>query len=407
MTYSRLRTPLWVLIGLSLMVGVLAGYDRLVTGHENTAYGSYLPWGLWVSMYIYFISLSAGAFLMSALVYVFRVKALERIGRLALLTALVTLVASILHIWFDLGHMERFWRVYAHPNWMSVMNFMVWTYSLYFVILATEFFLAMKPSLWPMLKRAYSPEAAARDQRYLRILSSLGVPVAIAFHGGVGALFGVLGARPYWHVGMYPIMFLIAALGSGAAFLAFVVAFFVSDRRSGEPIVILLGRITLGLLLFEALFLFADYSQSVYGGLPPNVQAVMLVIAGPYWWAFWGVQIGLGTLIPIAILAHPRLSRQADWVAGAGLLVVMGFTVARINMILPALAVPELEALATAFSDPRLGLTYFPSLTEWGLTIGITGLAALLFLVGYEWLPVVQPASGESDGAEVALRLGG
>jgi len=390
-----LRMVLYVLIAVALIAGVWGLWVRLTQGHQGTAYGSYMPWGLWVSFYVYFISLSAGAFLMSALVYVFGVRQFERIGRLALFTALVCLMASILHIWFDLGHMERFWRVFRFPNWTSVMNFMVWTYTVYFLLLLTELFLAMRADVWPFLKRPYGPEQEQRDRRWLRVLGSIGVPLAIAFHGGVGALFGVLGARPYWHVGMYPIMFLIAAVAGGAALLTFLVAFFVPDHEN-KPMVAILGKLTLAVLLFETLFLFADFFTSLYGALPMNVAAVMSVLTGPYAWAFWGIQVFLGTLVPIVILGHPRLSRNVPVVGFAGLLVAFGFSVARLNLILPALAVPELEQLETAFTGSRLTFSYFPSLSEWALTAGITAFATAVFLIGYRWLPIVTSSVEEA-----------
>lgn len=37
-----LRLILWVLIAWSLIVGAWGVYERLVNGHENTAYGSYV-----------------------------------------------------------------------------------------------------------------------------------------------------------------------------------------------------------------------------------------------------------------------------------------------------------------------------------------------------------------------------
>ncbi len=396
MTYRNVRKILWALIGVTIIIGLISVYDRLAHGHANAAYGSYITWGLWVAQYVYFISLSAGAFLISALVYVFGMKRLEPIGPLSLFTALVSLIASILHIWFDLGHPERFWYVYASSNWGSLLNFMVWSYSVYFLVLLAEFYLAMKGPLWSMLKRVYTPENAARDRRLLKIIASFGVPLAVAFHGGVGAVFGVLVARPYWHVGLYPILFLIAALASGAAFLTFLVAFLTSNHKDNRQLVSFLGRLSLALLVFETIYLFADFFQSLYQGVPANRQAVMAVIAGPYGWSFWAVQVFLGTLIPIILLAYPRTFRRTKLVGISGLLIVIGFFVARLNLILPALAIPELEGLQSAFFDPRLSFSYFPSLVEWGLTIGITGFAALLFLLGYERLPLVDTSSEEA-----------
>lgn len=389
MSNSKLRIILWVLIGVTLIIGLISVYDRMVNGHANTGYGGYITWGLWVSMYIYFISLSAGAFLISALVYVFGVRTLEPIGRLSLFTALVSLIASIVHIFFDLGHSERFWHVYASPNWSSLLNFMVWSYSVYFLVLLIEFFLAMKKPLWSMMNRTYTPQSDARDSRILKIVASFGVPLAVAFHGGVGAVFGVLVARPYWHVGLYPILFLIAALASGSAFVTFLVAFTTSKRKDNINLVYFLGRLSLALLVFETIYLFADFFISLYQAAPANQKAVAAILVGPYSWAFWAIQIFVGTLIPIFFLSHPRFSRHVKLVGIAGLLIVIGFFVARLNLIIPGMVIPELEGIQNAFVDPRLTFTYFPTLMEWGLTVGITGFGILLFVLGYKRLPLI------------------
>ncbi len=104
---------LWV---AALGLGLVGVFWRLTSGHEQAGYGSYIPWGLWVAGYVYFIGLSAGAFLISALVYVAGVKHLERIGKLALFTALITLFMALVTIWLDLGHMERSWEVFVYPQ---------------------------------------------------------------------------------------------------------------------------------------------------------------------------------------------------------------------------------------------------------------------------------------------------
>ncbi|BAW02498.1 polysulphide reductase NrfD [Thermus thermophilus] len=70
----------WILYLALAAVGLTGFFLRLATGHHLAAYGSYVPWGLWVAAYIYFIGLSAGAFLLSALVYVFGVRKLEPIA---------------------------------------------------------------------------------------------------------------------------------------------------------------------------------------------------------------------------------------------------------------------------------------------------------------------------------------
>src|SRR3990172_3609502 len=78
-----------VALGPAALAAGLAGIGiRIATGHELAAYGSYIPWGLWVALYAYFMGLSAGAFLFFATGELFRIERLRRVGRPALLTPL-------------------------------------------------------------------------------------------------------------------------------------------------------------------------------------------------------------------------------------------------------------------------------------------------------------------------------
>jgi molybdopterin-containing oxidoreductase family membrane subunit len=126
-----------------------------------------------------------------------------------------------------------------------------------------------------------------------------------------------------------------------------------------------------------------------------NVQAVQEVMFGRYWWAFWILQIGLGTVVPLIVLVQPKLAQQGLWAGWMGVLCLLGFAVARANIIFPALTVPELEALRTGMNHPRLGFSYFPSLLEWAMTIGAIGLATLTFLLGVDRLPLFGRVQGK------------
>lgn len=401
-----MKRLLYILWAVAFVLGSIGVYQRLMYGHQPTAYGSYITWGLWVAMYIYFIGLSAGAFLLSTLVYVFSVKRLERIGKLALFTALVALVAALLVIWFDLGHMDRFWKVYTSFAYTSLMAWMVWLYTAYSLLLVVELWFALRGDLAAWSRRSdlsgkiarlltlgktdTSPAALERDAKALKILGSLGVPLATAFHGGVGALFGVIGARPYWHSALYPIMFLFAALASGGALLTFIVAFFWPEKGSREhrDLTVTLGGLTLGLLALDLLTEWAEFSIHMYVAIPATAQAYELVLFGPYWWVFWLVHLGLGALLPAAILI--LRGRQVAWVGTAAFLIASMFISARLNIVIPALAVPELRGLQQAFIDPRLSFHYFPSLMEWMVGIFAIALGVALFYVGSRVLPIFE-----------------
>ena len=348
-------------------VGLVGVWQRLTQGHLLAAYGSYVPWGLWVAAYIYFVGLSAGAFLLSSLVYVFRVKQLEKIGRLSLVIAVITLFMAVLSIWFDIGHMERFWYVFARPNFHSMMAWMIWMYTAYFVLLLTELFLAFRPP------------TAARD-RQLKLLGSFGVPLAIAFHGGVGALFAVVGARVSWHSSLFPILFLSGALTSGGALLLAVVAGGLPQREERHrALVKLLARITLGLLLFDLLLEWAEISVPLWGGMAEHTAGLKLMLFGPFWWVFWITHVLLGSAIPVWLLVRwPGDPRRAGL---AGALAAFFFMSVRLNIVIPALAVPILPAIEGAIGHPRLVTFYVPSLHEWMVLAFIVALGTLLFSV--------------------------
>lgn len=406
------NVALALLWAAAFVLGLYGLSQRFAFGHEIANYGSYLPWGLWVALYIYFIGLSAGAFLLSSLIYVGGIQRLERVGKLALFVAFVTLVSALLTIWLDLGHLERFWEVYTRPNPFSMMAWMVWLYTAYFLLVTVELWFALRADLVAAKGRSgfagalarlfsfgstdASARARARDRSTLKVLGTLGVPLAIAFHGGVGALFGVIGARPYWNSALYPILFLVSALASGGALLTFVVAAFWPERRSAEfkDLVSLLGRITLGLLALDLLFEWAEVSINLYASIPAEADAYRAMLFGPYWWAFWLVHLALGALAPIIILVlRPR---SVGWVGLAALLIAATFLAVRLNIVVPGQVIPELSGLETAYREAGLSFQYFPSIAEWLVGLFVGAFAVLLFAVGFTSLPLATKSAEEA-----------
>lgn len=66
--WQRILFMLWA---AAFVVGIIGVAERILAGLRPTALTSYVVWGLWISADIYFIGLSAGAFLISSLVYAF------------------------------------------------------------------------------------------------------------------------------------------------------------------------------------------------------------------------------------------------------------------------------------------------------------------------------------------------
>lgn len=399
---QNLKKIFWITGAALFLIGFYGWYIRFVDGHIKANYGQIVTWGLWVAAYIYFIGLSAGSFLVSSMVYVFNFKKFERIGKLAVFTALVTLLMALLSIWADLGHMERAWHVMVFPNFKSPMAWMIYLYSIYMLLLLIEIYFllrydfitgandkTLKGKLYKLLSlgsKDISEESKLRDKKIVKILATAGVPIAILFHGGVGALFGVVAARPHWHSGLFPILFLLSALVSGGALLTLISSIFQEGWSKNKDIVVELGKMVLALLLLDVLFQVSEFLVAYRGGIPGHIAGWNLVISGPYAWVFWGWQGFIGTVVPILLLILPT-RKSPRWVALSGFLIAAGIFGLRLNIVIPGLAVEEIHGLTNAIYSHRVDPNYFPSISEWFLTFGIVGFGMLLFGLGEYFLP--------------------
>jgi molybdopterin-containing oxidoreductase family membrane subunit len=331
-------------------------------------------------MYLFFAGCAAGSFMVAALDLIFGVRVLKGTGRIALWSALVTLAAALLSIWFDLGHMERIWKVYFQGNPSSVMWQMIWGYTTFGVLILV--------SLWLEIKNPTT--------RWLKPVMWLGLLASLFVSGAVGALIGVQAARPFWHVGLFPVQFPVFSLASGVALMLLVMGWFGPREDPNRPHQLwVLGLLSIVLLVIKLYFIWADYSQSMYGGVPMNVEAVREVLFGSYWWAFWILQILVGGLLPLLVLSQRKLVTSKGWAGWMGLALLVGYAVARGLIIVPALTVPEINELVAAFADTHLQYTYFPSAMEWAVTVGVIGLATFSFLLGTDRLPLFGKISRE------------
>ncbi|GAB4319025.1 MAG: polysulfide reductase NrfD [Phototrophicales bacterium] len=371
LSQKNIKRFIYLLGIFAVVLGIYGFYSRLFFGERDVNYGSYVNWGLWVAMYLFFAGMAAGSYMIATLDYVFNLSAFKGTGKYALWAAMVTLPGALIFIGFDLGHMERVWKVYLQPNFSSLLAQLVWSYTLFLIVTVTSLYFAMRNNL-----------------ALLKPIMFVGLVLAIFVSGGVGALLGVNASRATLHTAMLPAQFPILNLTSGVALMLLIVNWFnvISDEEQRNRLTRILRYILVVLVIVKAYFLWVDYSQALYSGVPDAVDAVNLVLFGTYGWAFWILQVGLGMILPIIILLQPNFANKKILVGLMGVLVLLGLAVGRTAIIFPALAIPELEGLAEAFTGPHLGYDYVPSLMEWSVTLGIVGLSTLAFLIGTDFI---------------------
>ena len=393
---------------IGLVVGAWGMFQRLAYGHLPMAYGSYVPWGLWVAFDLYFLGLTAGAFIIAVLVYGFRLRLFAPLGPLAVFTVLVTLMCEFIIISLDLGHPLRTYRFLITPSFTSMLTWLVifiaamWAINLpWFYLLIREHLIKWAQEEGRPGQRIYQALAFGRtgyteadrqaDQRRVRTLAIISIPVGLIFFGLHGALFAILQNRPIWNSAMTPLLFTVAALLSGGALITFLAYIFYPQEELIDSLGKFVRAFLLMFLLLEVVQIFVGYR----GGVTAVVASLDLMISGSYWWSFWIIHLLIGILIPLYLLLWR--AHDAKAVALASFLILITFIAVRLDYLIPDMAVYKLEGLQNTFFSRRLRTDYVPNLNEWLVSIWVVSLGLITFLLGTRWLPVITAGKGEEE----------
>lgn len=365
-------------LALCLLAGAWSVWLRLSQGLAVTDLTSQMPWGAWIALYIFFVGLSAGAFLLSSLVYVFGMYQFERIGRAALLSAVISMFVALAFVGMDLGRFDRALSTLVHFHFTSPLSWEVRFYVLYITLLIAELTIALRlhRGLVSSVKKAH---------RWLRILGTIGIPLAIVgVHGGTGTIFAVVKARGMWFGGLFPIIFVVSAMVSGTVLL--IAVYYWQRRGCGKQpdakLISGLGTVLVGAILVDLLLTFYEFIVPLMSFNAHDGEIITIQATGPYAWSFWIFQLGLGMVIPAIILLSP-LKRRLGWVVAAAMMSVIGILGVRFNIVVPPLIPPIIEGYP--MND------YFPTIHEWLLGVFFVAGGALLYSLVSEWQPIHEP----------------
>lgn len=389
--HPAVRIAWYATLTLLLLAGGYAIVLRMVNGLATTNLTSITPWGAWVAFYIYFVGLSAGAFLLSTLIYVFGMTRFEKVGRMALLAALVSMIVALTFIALDLGRMDRALTPMTRFNWLSPLSWEVRFYMVYILLLTAELWFAVRADL---ARRSVTSKLArfltfgaksldeTNDHKWLATLGMIGLPIAIfGVHGGTGTIFAVVKARGLWFGPLAPVIFIVSALVSGTALLTLFYVLRQRARRQAVDggMVAELGKLLAGFLLVDLGLVFYEFLIPALSMNPHEAEVIHAMTAGPYGWSFWVLQLAVGMIAPAVILLS-KLRRSWAMTALAAAMVVVGIVGVRFNIVVPALIPPVLPGLPAG--------QYFPSAVEWFSSAGVIAMGLLLFSLVAEALPL-------------------
>ncbi|PLX71440.1 MAG: polysulfide reductase [Denitrovibrio sp.] len=376
------RIPLSVIIVLLALSAVsLYGLFNVITQGHTASYGTTktVPWGILISTYVFFVVSSTGLCLISSMGHVFNIEKYEVIGKRAIILAILTICCGFFVIATEIGHPIRM-AIYnvISPNLASAIWWMGTLYGIYLFCIIVEFYFLMTHNH----KGAFYAGLA-------------GFIAGISAHSNLGAVFGFLDARPFWHGPYLPIYFILSALISGCALviIIFNVAYKGEANMPAKAKEALLGIAKIfGLLL--GIIIFFDIWKvltSVYGAPPEKYEAVMTMIAGPLSINFWFFEVLLGMLIPFAlILGTKGRSIKAALVASCS--AIVGIFFMRYDLVVAGQLVPMREATAGSRVQGVVeGLAqYTPTASEITIVAGAIILCAGLYLAAERFLNLTE-----------------
>ncbi|AKG52788.1 molybdopterin oxidoreductase membrane subunit [Dehalogenimonas sp. WBC-2] len=380
------------IIALSLIAGIWGFYIFLTQGQQALGLGSFVVWGLWMALYVFFASTAAGMFFVASLDLLFKVKAFAGTGKIFMLASFTSLAAGLIHILANEGRPERVMNVFLHPNFESVLAWSVWIYTA--IAFATAGILAALfiPGKWLPVRR----------EPLIKALMIIGFPVAVIASGAVGFTLSTQASHSFWNVALFPVLFPIFGLSAGFALSRILVALFGNKKSSGYPrLAKIMAISTITLLLVIMYIIGSVLFVGFYDATPPSIAAANYIMFGQYWYGFWFVQIGLGVLVPLAILVkilfQPSLAKKPIWGVTAGVLVLLGTAIARMNFIIPAQAVAGTDFMASGIVDSRHIGSYVPTLPEWALSIGIAALGVIAFYIVAKMMRLIPIHIGDEE----------
>ena len=357
------------LCGLLTLAGVAFGVHSIVVGHEHTfGVSRDVPWGILIAGYVFFVVTSTGLCMVSSIGHVFGFKNFNPIAKRAVFLSIATIVAGFLVIAFEI---ENSWRmpvgnvIGANPTsniwWMGTL------YGAYLFFMMIEFVMLQK-----------------NQHRSATMFGLAGLLTGIVAHSNLGAVFGLLNGREFWHGPYMPIYFITSAAMSGCVAIIFFtyLAYRANNWKMSDDMKHSLESVAkLGALMMAIILFFTSWKMitGVTGNPPGKYTAMMALINGPFSMNFWIGEIALGMVIPFALILAVR-GRNMPVLFIASLAGMIGIFFMRYDLVIIGQLVPHYHGMGLV-DYPEL-FTYVPSLHEWIITIGGIGFCGFLFLAG-------------------------
>jgi Ni/Fe-hydrogenase subunit HybB-like protein len=349
---------------LSLLGGAAALYRFAVGLGASTNLSDNVPWGLWVAVDVLSgVALAAGGFTLAAAVYIFNMKKYKAVVRPAILTAFIGYSVVVVGLVIDIGKPLSFWHPLFMWNYRSVMFEVVWCITLYTTVLALEF----APAFLERFKMT----------GLLKILKLFTFPLVIAgivlsflHQSSLGGFFLIMPHKlpVLWYTPNLPYLFFLSAIALGMAMVSFESIVSARAFKRPQETAVLQGLARGALITLGLYLVFKIGDIAVRGALPA------LFTSGKASF-FFLLEILVGVIVPMALYAMKSVRESANGLLLASCCVIAGTVLNRFNV--------------NFFAQAGKYTSYFPSVIEFLVTIGLVSFMILLYRLAVTYLPVL------------------
>lgn len=362
------RITVWSVIAATLITtGVAAAIARFTLGlGATTNLSDSFPWGLWIGFDFLGIGLAAAGFTIVAAVHLFHATEYEPIVRPAILTAFIGYLLVVLVLVIDLGRPEHFWHPLVMWNPHSVMFEITWCVILYTTVLSMEFA--------PIVLEKFNMHAPIKWIHSVSLpLMVMGVLLSTLHQSSFGSLYLIVPNRlhPLWYTPLLPVLFFVSCIASGISMVLIESLIFSRNGRRLLPAALRakLAKIT---AIALAMYLVIRVQDMASRGVFHHAKHLSYHSI-----AFWA-ELLIGFAIPLVLLLITRIRTSRRGLYIASLMVLAGFALNRMNTAITGL-------------EDWPARTYFPSLLEVLITLGIAAIGFTAFSLIARYLPIFTP----------------
>lgn len=385
------KFQIWLLfLSTFIVAGLIAGVIILTQGLYLTNLNDLVPWGLWITIDLSSIALSAGAFLLCAAVYLLGLKKYQPIARTATFIGLIGYSMAVLCLMLDIGRPDRFWHALAYWNTHSLLWEVTMCVTLYFTVLSLETLPILGSSDFMQQRWPGLASKLVNVHKLAPILAIAGLGLSMLHQSSLGALYGILKAKPIWYSPGLSVLFMASAIVGGPALtvLASMIAGRVSPRaKVNDEILDGVTKFISWALVGYLYFRFWDALSVTYTYVPGRNEGLEMLTKNSLSFNFWVGEIFLGCIVPLILLHAKRFRGNSNLRMVAMLLIVGGIVAYRWDTNL----VGQLVVLSYLPQEITARFThYFPSLIEFVAGAGIIAYGVLAFTIGVRYLNVVR-----------------